>query len=148
MRHGARWAKLGRDTAHRVAMLRNMVTSLIEHESIETTIARAKALRRVADRMITFAKDATPHARTRLFAFIRTRDALEKIQSDLANRFRDRQGGYTRVLRTRRRRGDNAQMAVIEWTETDKTILTQIQLAARKKETSRDREEKDRLQEH
>lgn len=112
-------------------MFRNMVTSLFEHEVIETTIAKAKEVRRFADRMITYGKRGDLFAKRRIFAYVRLPDISRKVYTELADRYRNRAGGYTRVLRTRNRRGDNAQMAVVELVDTEKTILTNAQLEKR-----------------
>lgn len=114
MRHRARSAKLGRNQAHRSAMYRNMVTSLLEHERIETTDAKAKQVRRLADRMITLGKRGTLHARRQALSVIRDRDVAAKVFDDLAERFRTRPGGYTRVLKLRRRVGDAADLSLVE----------------------------------
>lgn len=128
MKHGVKLRKLSRDHSHRRALFRNQVTSLIEHERIETTVAKAKELRRIADRMITYGKQGTLLARRKVNAFVQTQAAGKKVFVDLAPRFADRQGGYTRVLKTRFRRGDCAPLAVIEWSDTDQSILTDEQL--------------------
>ncbi len=117
MRHRARSAKLGRTSAHRKAMYRNLVTSLLEHERVETTDAKAKELRRIADRMITLGKRGTLHARRQALSVIRSRDVTEKVFDDLAERFRERPGGYTRVLKVRRRTGDDAPLSIVELVE-------------------------------
>ncbi len=114
MRH--RWGgrKLGRTTAHRSAMLRNMVTALLEHEKIETTDAKAKEVRRVAERMITLGKRGDLHARRMALRVVRTKEVTAKLFDELAPRFRERPGGYTRVLKVRRRAGDAAPMSMVE----------------------------------
>jgi len=114
MRH--RWGgrKLGRTTAHRSAMLRNMVTALLEHEKIETTDAKAKEVRRVAERMITLGKRGDLHARRMALRVVRTKEVTAKLFEELAPRFRERPGGYTRVLKVRRRAGDAAPMSMVE----------------------------------
>jgi large subunit ribosomal protein L17 len=117
VRHRKRHGKLGRDSAHRKALLRNMVTSLLDHERIETTDAKAKELRRVADRMITLGKRGDLHARRRALSVIRSKEITSKLFDDLANRFRERPGGYTRVLKVGRRTGDAAPMSIIELVE-------------------------------
>jgi large subunit ribosomal protein L17 len=131
MRHRAAYRKLSRDSGHRRALLRNQVTSLIEHERIETTIAKAKELRRVADRMVTYSKDGTLHGRRAISGYVQTREAARKLIREIGPRFADRPGGYTRVLRTRNRRGDCAPLAVVEFSETTRSILTPDQLEAR-----------------
>lgn len=114
MRH--RWGgrKLGRTTSHRLAMLRNMVTSLLEHEQIETTDARAKEVRRVAERMITLGKRGDLHARRLAMRVVRTREVTAKLFDELAPRYQARAGGYTRVLKVRRRVGDAAPLSLVE----------------------------------
>jgi len=114
MRHGVGGRKLGRTTSHRTAMLRNMVTSFLQHEKIETTDAKAKELRRVAERMITLAKTGGLHARRQAAAVIRDKDVLKKLFDEIGARFAGRTGGYTRIVKTGFRAGDSAPMAVIE----------------------------------
>jgi large subunit ribosomal protein L17 len=109
---------LGRTSAHRLAMYRNLVTSLLEHEHIETTDAKAKEVRRLADRMITLGKRGDLHARRRALRVIRTREVAAKVFGELAERYRTRPGGYTRVLKTRRRVGDSAAMSIVEMVES------------------------------
>ena len=114
MRHRKRHGKLGRTSAHRSAMLRNMVTSLLEHERVETTDAKAKELRRIADRMITLGKRGDLHARRRALSVIRSSDVTAKLFGELAERYRERPGGYTRVLKVRQRTGDAAPLSIVE----------------------------------
>jgi len=114
MRHRARSRKLSRTSAHRSALYRNMVTSLLEHESIETTDAKAKEVRRVADRMITLGKRGTLHARRRALSVIRSREVAAKVFGELAARYRNRAGGYTRVLKVGYRVGDAAAVSIVE----------------------------------
>jgi large subunit ribosomal protein L17 len=114
MRHRKLRGKLGRTAAHRSALMRNQVTSLLDHEMIETTDAKAKVLRRVADRMITLGKRGTLHARRRALAVIRDRDVAAKVFDELAERYATRPGGYTRVLKVRQRAGDAAPMSIVE----------------------------------
>lgn len=114
MRHRKANNKLGMRTSHRVAMLRNMVTSLLEHESIVTTDARAKALRILADKMITLGKRGDLHARRQALAVIRSKQVTHDLFSDIAPRFADRQGGYTRIIKKGFRPGDGASVSIIE----------------------------------
>jgi large subunit ribosomal protein L17 len=114
MRHRKLRGKLERPAGHRKAMLRNQVTSLLDYELIETTDAKAKVLRRVADRMITLGKRGTLHARRRALSVIRDRDVTAKVFDELAERYAARPGGYTRVLKTRQRVGDAAPMSIVE----------------------------------
>lgn len=114
MRHLKKGRELSRPTAHRIAMLRNLVTSLFEHGRIETTEARAKELRGVADRMITLAKKNTLHAKRLAARTVRTRDALTKLFDEIAPGFSERAGGYTRIIKVRTRHGDAAPISLIE----------------------------------
>jgi len=114
VRHRKKGRQLGRQTKHRWALFRSLVTSLLEHERIETTEAKAKEIRGFTDRMITLGKEGTLPARRRALAFIRSKDVVSKLFSDVAGRFKDRQGGYTRMVKTRRRIGDGAEMVAIE----------------------------------
>jgi large subunit ribosomal protein L17 len=114
MRHRYRHGKLGRNASHRKALLRNMVTSLLAQERIETTDAKAKELRRVADKMITLGKRGDLHARRLALSVIRDRDVTAKVFDKLAERYKERPGGYTRVLKVRQRVGDAAPMSIVE----------------------------------
>ena len=114
MRHGKTFRKLNRTSSHRRAMLRNLVTSLIEHGRVTTTVARAKELRSVADRMVTLGKRGDLAARRRALSYVRTRDGVHKLFAEIAPGFATRGGGYTRVLKVGRRHGDNAPMAYVE----------------------------------
>src|SRR5262245_7621836 len=114
MRHRRRRGKLARPAAHRVALLRNLVTSLLDHELIETTDPRAKELKRVADQMITLGKRGDLHARRQAASFIREREVVTKLFGPLAERYKQRPGGYTRVLKSRYRVGAAAPLSIIE----------------------------------
>ena len=114
MRHRKSGRQLGRNTHHRRALFRSLVTSLLEHERIETTEAKAKELRILAERMISLGKEGSLHAQRRAAAYIRAKRVVSKLFKDLAGRFAERHGGYTRIIKTRRRVGDAAPMAVIE----------------------------------
>ncbi|NDY41335.1 50S ribosomal protein L17 [Dissulfurirhabdus thermomarina] len=114
MRHRRRTRRLGRSMAHREAMLRNMVTSLLEHGRVVTTVTRAKELRRVADRMVTLAKDGGLHARRQAQAVVRDKDVVARLFGEWRQQMADRSGGYTRVIRLGPRRGDAAMTAVVE----------------------------------
>ena len=105
--------KLGRPTAHRKAMLRNQVTSLFEHGRIETTVTRAKETQRMAEKMITLAKGDL-HARRQVLAYIYDEDVVTKLFEEIAPNYAERNGGYTRVLKLGPRRGDGAEMAILE----------------------------------
>ena len=114
MRHRKAGRKLGRVTSHRIAMLRNMVTSVLEHERIVTTVPKAKEARRVVDQMITLGKRGDLHARRQAMSYVRSKSVVAKLFDDLSNQYADRQGGYTRIIRTGNRAGDAAPMAILE----------------------------------
>jgi large subunit ribosomal protein L17 len=114
VRHAKKGRQLSRKTKHRWALFRSLVTSLLEHERIETTEAKAKEIRGFTDRMITLAKRGDLSARRQALRFIRDKKVVAKLFSDIAGRFRDRNGGYTRLIKTRRRVGDAAPMVAIE----------------------------------
>lgn len=108
------YRKLGRTSSARKALFRGMLTSLFQHERIETTEVKAKELRGLADKMITLAKRGDLHARRQVLAYIMDEDVVTKLFSDIAAKYVDRQGGYTRVIKTGYRKGDNAPLAIIE----------------------------------
>jgi len=115
MYHGAGYRKLGKKTTHRLAMFANAANSLIEHERIETTLPKAKELRRVVERLITKGKGGSLHDRRNVFSFLRSEDSVKKLFENIAPRFKDRKGGYTRVLKLPETRyGDAASMAILE----------------------------------
>ncbi len=124
MRHGLGLRKLNRTSSHRLAMLRNMMNSLIEHEVIKTTVPKAKELRRVVEPMITLAKEATVANRRLAFDRLRDRDSVVKLFADLGPRFKARPGGYTRILKMGFRVGDNAPMALVEF--VDRAPVTDV----------------------
>lgn len=117
MRHNNGYRKLGRESSHRRAMLRNMATSLMLHERIETTLPKAKELRGIVDRMITLGKRGDLHARRMAASYLFDDAAVKKVFSDLADRFKDRPGGYTRILKTGFRFGDGANLATMEFVD-------------------------------
>lgn len=106
--------KLGRVTSHRKAMLRAMVTYLLEKGKIETTVARAKEVRSMTEKMITLGKKDTLHSRRQVLAYVTKEDVVKKLFDEIASKYEDRNGGYTRIIKIGTRRGDNAEMAVIE----------------------------------
>ncbi len=120
MRHRKQGRRLNRTSAHRTAMFRNMAASLIKHEQIETTLPKAKELRRVVDRLVTLGKRGDLHARRQALASIPDTVLIDKLFTTLAERYADRSGGYTRVLRKGRRYGDAAEMAFIELVDRDR----------------------------
>ena len=108
------YRKLGRDSSARKALLRGIVTSLFQHERIETTEAKAKELRKVADKMLTLAKRGDLHARRQVMAYMMDEDVVKKLCDDVAPKYTDRQGGYTRIIKAGVRQGDAAPMVIIE----------------------------------
>lgn len=124
MRHKLAGRRLGRTTSHRMAMFRNMVTSLFEHERIVTTAEKAKELRPIAEKMITLGKKGDLHARRQALSFIRSKDVVEKLFTVIKDKFSDRNGGYTRILKTGVRKGDAAGMAIIELVGYEEVIET------------------------
>ncbi len=114
MRHRKAGKKLGRTASHKKAMIRNMVTSLLDHERIVTTVPKAKEVRRVADKMITLGKRGDLHARRQALSFIRDKNIVAKLFDGLKDEYMDRNGGYTRIIRTGQRDGDAAHMAILE----------------------------------
>lgn len=117
MRHRKRGRQLGRNSKHRLALFRNLVTSLMEHERIETTEAKAKELRGITDRLITLGKQGTLQARRGALRVLRTKQTVQKLFDDVAKRFPERNGGYTRIIKTRQRPGDAAKLVAIELVE-------------------------------
>lgn len=128
MRHGCAGRQFGRDSGHRKALLRMLVTSLLKNEKIETTAAKAKEIRPLAEKMITLAKRGDLHARRQALSFIHDEAVVAGLFTQIAPRFASRNGGYTRIVPTRNRAGDAAPMAVIELIES-----TQKEAAATKK---------------
>nr|MBF0221574.1 50S ribosomal protein L17 [Desulfobulbaceae bacterium] len=114
MRHRKAGRRLGRTTSHRLAMVRNMVTSVIEHERIVTTTMKAKEIRKVVDKMITLAKRGDLHARRQALSFMQDNKVVAKLFDRLKDDYMDRNGGYTRIIQTGQRRGDAAPMAILE----------------------------------
>lgn len=117
MRHQKKTIKLGRTADHRKALLANQVCSLIEHQRIKTTLAKAKAVRPLAERMVTLGKNGSIHARRTAFATLRQKDAVRKLFDDIAPRSAERNGGYTRIVKLGQRKSDSAPMAFIEWVD-------------------------------
>lgn len=121
MRHNKAGKRLGRNSSHRRAMMRNMVTSLLEHDRITTTDARAKELRKLTDRMITLGKRGDLHARRQAMQIVQDKKVVAKLFERLASRYQDRPGGYTRIIKLGTRPGDNASMSIIELVEEEFT---------------------------
>ena len=119
MRHGKVHRKLGRHSAHRTAMFANMAAALIKHEQVVTTLPKAKELRPIVEKLVTLAKKGGLAARRQAISEMRDRDQVRKLFDTLATRYKDRQGGYTRIIKAGFRYGDNAPMAVIEFVDRD-----------------------------
>jgi large subunit ribosomal protein L17 len=119
MRHRIRHRKLGRTSAHRTALFRNQLSALFTHERIVTTLAKAKELRPIAERMVTLAGTGTLPARRKALALVPDKDVVRRLFDEIAPRFTDRPGGYTRIMRVGRRRGDGAELAIIEFVDYD-----------------------------
>lgn len=117
MRHLKRTAKLGRTSEHRNAMLANLVCSLIEHRRVTTTLAKAKAARSVAEKMVTLGKKGTVHHRRLAVARLHQENAAKILFKEIAPAFKDRNGGYTRIIKMNQRNGDSAQRAILEWVD-------------------------------
>lgn len=132
MRHGKKFNHLGRKTAHRAAMLSNMACSLIEHKRINTTIAKAKALRVYVEPIITKSKDDSTHNRRTVFSYLQSKEAVTELFRTVAPKVADRPGGYTRIIRTGYRLGDNAEMCMIELVD-----FNEVYTAGEKKTTTR-----------
>ncbi|HAL71277.1 MAG TPA: 50S ribosomal protein L17 [Verrucomicrobiales bacterium] len=117
MKHGRKVPKLQRDAAHRKALLANLVCALVEHRRIRTTLAKAKAVRPLAEKMITLGKRGDLHARRTAISELRQTGTVKKLFEDIAPASKDRQGGYTRIIKLGQRRSDSAPMAFIEWVD-------------------------------
>ena len=122
MRHQKKTIKLGRTAEHRKALLANQVCSLIEHQRIKTTLAKAKAVRPLAERMVTLGKNGSIHARRTALATLRQKNAVKKLFDDIAPRSAERNGGYTRIVKLGQRMSDSAPMAFIEWVDMAEVI--------------------------
>ncbi len=140
MRHGKKINHLGRKKAHRVAMLANMACSLIEHKRINTTVAKAKALKQFVEPIVTKSKNDTTHNRRLVFAKLRQKEAVTELFRDVAVKVGDRPGGYTRIIKLGNRLGDNADMAMIEL--VDYNEIYSASAKASKKTTRRSRSKK------
>ena len=117
MRHQKKTVKLGLTAAHRKALLANQVCSLIQHQRIKTTLAKAKAVRPLAEKMVTLGKKNSLHARRTALAVLRQKDAVQKLFADIAPRNAERKGGYTRIIKLGERKSDSARVAFIEWVD-------------------------------
>jgi len=133
MRHQKKTIKLGRKAEHRKALLANQVCSLIEHQRIRTTLAKAKAVRPLAEKMVTLGKKGSIHARRTAFAVLRQKDAVKKLFDEIAPRTADRNGGYTRIVKLGQRKSDAASIAYLEWVDAALLLDQEIDEAAEKK---------------
>lgn len=124
MRHRKAGKRLGRTSSHRIAMFRNMVTSLFEHERIITTTEKAKEVRPIAEKLITLAKRGDTHARRQALGYVRSKAIVEKLFTVIKDKFVNRNGGYTRILQTGIRKGDAARMAIFELVGYEEVIAT------------------------
>jgi large subunit ribosomal protein L17 len=130
MRHRNAGFKLGRNTSHRRALLRNLVTSVIQEDRVETTVAKAKAVRPHIEKMITLGKRGDLHARRQALSFLQTDKAVTRLFDEVAKRYRDRQGGYLRIVRTGFQVGDGAEKAFIELLDAEKQLEVKRQKRA------------------
>lgn len=121
MRHGIKGRKLGRDKAHRRALFANLAAALIKHEQIKTTVAKAKDLRPIVEKLITLGKRGDLHARRQALAYLYDEEVVKKLFAVLGQRYQDRNGGYTRIIKAGHRYGDNAPIAYIELVERDES---------------------------
>ena len=136
MRHGKKLNHLGRTNSHRKAMMSNMATSLIVHKRIQTTLAKAKALRVYVEPLLTKSKNDTTHSRRTVFSYLQDKDAVSELFRDIAPKIASRPGGYTRIIKLENRLGDNAEMALIELVDYN-TVYTKGDAAVAKKATRR-----------
>jgi len=143
MRHRLAGRKLGRTSSHRMAMLRNMVTELLDKEKITTTISKAKALRPFTEKMITLGKRGSLHARRQALSVIRKKSVVHKLFDSLGPRYADRNGGYTRIVRLGYRKGDSAERALIELVGSDVSEETVEKEASKKSQTKTKSDKKD-----
>ena len=142
MRHRKSFNHLGRTSGHRKAMLANMACSLILHKRIETTVAKAKALRVYVEPLISKSKEDTTHSRRTVFGYIKAKEAVAALFRDVAPKIADRPGGYTRILKTRFRLGDGSDMAIIELVDFNEAALIALPKKEEKKGTRRSRTKK------
>lgn len=133
MRHNKKFNHLSRTSSHRKAMLANMASSLIESKRITTTVAKAKALRTYVEPLITKAKDDTTHSRRVVFSHLQNKEAVSELFREVAAKIADRPGGYTRILRTGNRLGDNAEMCIMELVDYNEAMLSTGEEAAKPK---------------
>lgn len=137
MRHGKKFNHLSRTAPHRKAMLSNMASSLIQHKRISTTVAKAKALRKYVEPLITKAKDDSTHSRRVVFTYLQNKESITELFGDVAGKVANRPGGYTRIIRTGNRLGDNAEMCIIELVDYNENLLQDAAPAKKAKRSRR-----------
>lgn len=144
MRHGKKINHLGRTSSHRKAMLSNMAASLILHKRISTTLAKAKALRTFIEPLITSSKDDSTHSRRLVFSYLQSKEAVTELFREISKKVADRPGGYTRILKTGNRLGDNADMCIMELVDYNEAMLgaTEAKTKAKAKTTRRSAKKK------
>lgn len=137
MRHANRINHLGRTASHREAMLANMASSLIKHKRISTTLAKAKELRKYIEPLVTKSKNDTTHSRRTVFSYLNDKYAVTELFREIAQKIQNRPGGYTRILKTGFRQGDNAEMCIIEFVDYNETYTTETTKKTTKTRRSR-----------
>lgn len=137
MRHGKKFNHLSRTAPHRKAMLSNMASSLIQHKRITTTVAKAKALRKYVEPLITKAKDDTTHSRRVVFSYLQDKETVSTLFNEVAEKVATRPGGYTRIIKTNNRLGDNADMCIIELVDYNELLLAEAAPAPKAKRSRR-----------
>lgn len=135
MRHRNKVKKLGRNASHRKAMLKNMASALIEHHQIKTTLSKAKAAQSYIEKLITFGKNDTVHSRRQAFRFLQNRTLVKALFDDIASTYEDRKGGYTRVIKLGKRRGDGAEMAILQLVGFEKLVVDEAAPKKKRKTT-------------
>lgn len=139
MRHGKKINHLGRTASHRDAMLSNMSASLILHKRITTTLAKAKALRKIVEPLITKSKDDSTHSRRTVFSFLQSKEAVQELFKTVSPKVAERNGGYTRIIKLENRLGDNAEMCMMELVDFNELYTGNIKATAEKAKTTRRR---------
>lgn len=137
MRHGKKFNHLGRTTSHRKAMLSNMATSLILHKRISTTLAKAKALRKYVEPILTRGKEDSTHSRRMVFSYLQNKESVKTLFDEVSEKIANRPGGYTRILKTGNRLGDNAEMCIIELVDYNENLIKEAKPSQGKKKRSR-----------
>lgn len=147
MRHGKKFNHLGRTASHRKAMLSNMASSLILHKRVSTTIAKAKALRQYVEPLITKSKTDSTHSRRIVFSYLQDKETVKVLFDEISEKVNDRPGGYTRIIKTGNRLGDNADMCIMELVDYNELLLTEIEPTKAKTRRSRRSKKADKVNE-